>query len=326
MEKVSNGQPSNRALESRQVAYLSMSDLTGFYAYDHLSFPALAALGWEGSQVAWDQPNTDWGQYAAVVIRSTWDYQRRAEEFLQVLAAIERSGTVLLNSLAIVRWNIDKQYLRDLERRRVPIVPTEWMPKLDAGEVLLPLFERWQTEELVVKPTVGANADDTFRLRCDSFRRRNDALVLGQASGATWAEAERIFRSRPLMVQPFLQSIVDEGEYSLFYFDGKFSHAVLKQPAVGDFRVQEEHGGQIAATQPSPELLQAGQRAMAALPEQVLYGRVDLVRIPGGQWGVIEIELIEPSLYFPYDPSSIERFAVALDRRLRQSQTVSGNV
>jgi hypothetical protein len=124
MEKVSNGQLSSRALESKQVAYLSMSDLTGFYAYDHLSFPALAALGWEGSQVAWDQPNTDWGQYAAVVIRSTWDYQRRAEEFLQVLAAIERSGTVLLNSLAIVRWNIDKQYLRDLERLRV----RSWRP------------------------------------------------------------------------------------------------------------------------------------------------------------------------------------------------------
>jgi len=304
MEEVSAGLQLPGNLASNRIAYLSMSDLTGFFAYDHLSFPALAELGWEGSLVPWDRANGDWSRYAAVVIRSTWDYQKRAQEFLEVLAAIERSGTLLLNSLAIVRWNIDKQYLRDLEQRGVRIVPTEWLPNLPTAADLLPLFERFQTGELVVKPTVGANADDTFRLRPDRAE--------------SWDEAAQIFGDKPLLVQPFLQSIVDEGEYSLFYFDGKFSHAVLKRPASGDFRVQEEHGGEIAATVPTSELLQAGQRAMAALPERVLYGRVDLVRLPDGAWGVIEIELIEPSLYFPYDSGSIERFAVALDRRLRE--------
>lgn len=304
MEEVNDGQRANRKPTSNRIAYLSMSDLTGFYAYDHLSFPALAKLGWEGSLVAWDQPNVDWSQFAAVVIRSTWDYQRRAKEFLGALEAIERSGTVLLNSLAVVRWNIDKRYLRDLEQRGVKVVPTEWLPRLDAAADLLPIFDRLQTGELVVKPTVGANADDTFRLRPDQEQ--------------DWLEVERIFRDKPLMVQPFLRSIVEEGEYSLFYFDGDFSHAVLKRPATGDFRVQEEHGGAIATTEPTPELLEAGQRALDALPEQVLYGRVDLVRVPDGEWGVIEIELIEPSLYFPYDPGSIDRFAIALDRCLRR--------
>lgn len=304
MEEVIGGRKSDERCVSNQIAYLSMSDLTGFYAYDQLSFPALAERGWEGSLVAWDRPDVDWSRYAAVVIRSTWDYQRRAGEFLKVLEEIERSGAMLLNSLAIVRWNIDKQYLGDLEQRGVRIVPTEWLPGLQTTDELLPLFKHFQTGELVVKPTVGANADDTYRLRLD----RED----------NWAEVERIFQNRPLMVQPFLQSIVEEGEYSLFYFDGAFSHAVLKRPAVGDFRVQEEHGGQIAAYHPALDLLQAGQRAMDALPERVLYGRVDLVRLADGEWGVIEIELIEPSLYFPYDPESIERFAAALDRRLRR--------
>lgn len=300
MEEMSYQQELNR---SRKIAFLSMRDLSGFYAYDHLCFPAMAERGWEGSEVAWDLPGVDWSSFAAVVIRSTWDYQRRYDEFREVLESIERSGTLLLNSPEIVRWNIDKRYLQELEQRGVRIVPTEWLPRLGTGSELSPMFGRFQTTELVVKPTVGANADDTFRLRTDS--------------PANWPEVEKIFASKPLMVQPFLESIVTEGEYSLFYFDGVFSHAVRKRPAQGDFRVQEEHGGEIAAYQPSEDLLSAGQLAMSALPEQVLYGRVDLVRLADGNWGVIEIELIEPSLYFPYDPDSIERFTEALDRRLR---------
>lgn len=289
---------------SRKIAFLSMRDLTGFYAYDHLCFPAIAERGWEGSEVAWDLPDVDWSSFAAVVIRSTWDYQRRYEEFREVLESIERSGTLLLNSPAIVRWNIDKRYLRELEQRGVRIVPTEWLSCFGSGSELFLLFDRFRTAELVVKPTIGANADDTYRLLVEST--------------ANWSEVEAVFQTKPLMVQPFLESIVTEGEYSLFYFDGVFSHAVRKRPAPGDFRVQEEHGGEITTFHPGEDLLKAGQIAMNALPEPVLYGRVDLVRLADGNWGVIEIELIEPSLYFPYDPESIERFAVALDRRLRQ--------
>lgn len=306
MEKMSDGTNGIKQGSSRKIAYLSMRDLSGFYAYDHLTFPALARRGWEGSEVAWDLPGVDWSSYAAVVIRSTWDYQRRYEEFRTVLESIEHSGTLLLNSPSIVRWNIDKRYLQDLESRGVRIVPTVWLAAFGSGSELLALFEQFRTAELVVKPTIGANADDTFRLRADST--------------LNWAEVEAVFANKPLMVQPFLESIVTEGEYSLFYFEGVFSHAVRKCPAPGDFRVQEEHGGEITSFQPGNDLLEAGQLAMNALPELVLYGRVDLVRLADGKWGVIEIELIEPSLYFPYDPESMERFAEALDRRLRQGR------
>ncbi len=289
---------------SREIAFLSMRDLTGYFVYDDLCFPALARRGWQASELAWDLPGIEWSRFTAVVIRSTWDYQRRFAEFLRTLEAIEKSGTLLLNSLAIVRWNIDKHYLRELEGRGVVIVPTAWASGVSSRQELVPLFENFQTMELVIKPTIGANADDTFRLRLDSE--------------ANWTEVERIYRHKPAMIQPFVPSIVEDGEYSLFYFDGDFSHAVRKSPKVGDFRVQEEHGGQIRACQPDEELLRAAARAMAALPEPVLYGRVDLVRLADGRWGVIEIELIEPSLYFPYAPESTEKFAEALDRRLRQ--------
>lgn len=292
---------------SREIAFLSMRDLTGYFVYDDLCFPALAQRGWRASELAWDQPGIEWSRFAAVVIRSTWDYQRRCAEFLQTLETIEQSGTLLLNSLAITRWNIDKHYLRELEERGVVIVPTAWVSSVSSRQELVPLFENFQTMELVIKPTIGANADDTFRLRLDSE--------------ANWKEVERIYRHKPAMIQPFVASIVADGEYSLFYFDGDFSHAVRKSPKAGDFRVQEEHGGQIKAYQPDEDMLRAASRAMAALPEPVLYGRVDLVRLADGRWGVIEIELIEPSLYFPYAPESTEKFAEAVDRRLRQIAT-----
>lgn len=294
---------------SREIAFLSMRDLTGYFVYDDLCFPALAKRGWQATELAWDLPEIDWSRFAAVVIRSTWDYQRRFDDFLRALKAIEQSGTLLLNSLEIVHWNIDKHYLRELAERGVVIVPTVWLPKVGSRSELLPCFERFQTTELVAKPTVGANADDTFRLR--------------RESEANWSEVERIFRSKPVMIQPFVASIVEDGEYSLFFFGDEFSHAVRKSPKEGDFRVQEEHGGQIRAYHPDEEMLQAAQQAMASLPEAVLYGRVDLVRLADGRWGVIEIELIEPSLYFPYAPESTEKFAEALDRQLRQVKSLT---
>jgi hypothetical protein len=156
-----------------------------------------------------------------------------------------------------------------------------------------------------VKPTVGANADDTFRISSqDADTDRDRALG--------------VFAQRELMVQPFVDSIVSTGEYSLFYFAGEYSHSILKTPKTSDFRVQEEHGGVIRAIAPSDELVQAATRVMRALDEVPLYARVDLVRLPDGTLALIELELIEPSLYLSYDSAAPERFADALDRFLRQ--------
>ena len=120
------------------------------------------------------------------------------------------------------------------------------------------------------------------------------------------------------MAQPFIPGIVEPSEYSLFYFGGRFSHAVVKRPGAGDFRVQEEHGGIIEAISPSRELLSAAEKVIAALPHRILFGRVDLVRLPDDSLALMEIELIEPSLYFPFAPEAADRFAMAIHEAMEK--------
>jgi glutathione synthase/RimK-type ligase-like ATP-grasp enzyme len=234
-----------------------------------------------------------------VVIRSTWDYQNSPDHFLQVLAEIDNSSTFLFNPLRICRWNLDKVYLRELESQGIPIVPTQWLDSLDEAK-LWKAFGDLDVPQVVVKPTVGANADDTF--------------VLEHADQRPWQAALAVFRTKPLMLQPFIQSVVEEGEYSLFYFGGRYSHAILKQPKRGDFRVQEEHGGSIRPIIADHSLTRVAEQVINTLDEQLLYARVDLVRLDHGQPVLTELELIEPSLYFSEDPASPQRFAETLDR------------
>jgi glutathione synthase/RimK-type ligase-like ATP-grasp enzyme len=295
-----NTQTRDHAMNKR-CAFLTMEDLTGFYAYDALAFEPLGQLGWSVDEVPWTRPQVDWKQYAAVVIRSTWDYQKQPARFLETLEEIELSGTRLFNPLEICRWNMDKRYLRDLQRKGVSIIPTLWGESIKLSDL-----DRWtgelNSERLVIKPVVGANADDTFVLSCSQLDEFEERLPL--------------FQARPFMVQPFVESIQSQGEYSLFYFGGQYSHAINKRPQAGDFRVQEEHGGQIRAVEADLAWKSAGQAVLDQLGEQLLYARVDLV-----YWSdeptLMEVELIEPSLYFSYDADSAGRFARALDRMMQ---------
>ena len=281
-----------------------MDSLDAFIVYDALAIPHLNALGWSVEEVSW-RADVDWSQYEIVVIRSPWDYQDEPEAFLQVLERIA-SATRLENGLDVVRWNLDKTYLRDLADRGVPIVPTGWLDRL-SPHALPELFDAFSVEEIVVKPTVSANADGTFRLHRDDTDRQLEAVAeLAAHKGG----------SRAVMVQPFVPSVVDEGEYSVFAFNGEISHTILKTPASGDFRVQEEHGGRVLTVEPEPSLIAAADLALAAVTEiagqTLLYARADLVRWDGG-WVVMEMELIEPSLYFAHGEGSAEHFAQALD-------------
>lgn len=277
-----------------RIAYLSMDDLSGFFTYEELTYAPLSERGIEVETVSWRARDVDWSRFAMVVIRTPWDYQDDPEAFMDVLAEID-TATRLENPLSLCRWNLSKTYLRELAGAGVPIVDTVWGDATppDAG-----LFEALGTEEIVIKPAVSANADHTYRLDRAGFAEAHDRL-------------HSVFQGRSWMAQPFMKAIVEEGEHSLFYFDGGFSHAILKTPQAGDFRVQEEHGGMIAAYDPGPDLLAATDRCMAALPEPSLYSRVDLVRAEDG-WRVMEVELIEPSLYFPFDDAAPRRFAAAV--------------
>lgn len=280
----------------RRVAFLTLAERGDFVIDDDLAIAPLAARGLAVETIPWNQPDVDWARYALVVVRSTWDYQHHAENFLRTLAAIE-AVTRLHNSAAIARWNMRKTYLRELAAKGVPTVPTIWRDGLARGG-LLTLFDELGSDEAVIKPVMSGNAEGAWRL--DRQRAKDLAGVL-----------EAYFHGRPLMMQAFEQAIVSEGEFSLIYLGGAYSHAILKSPKPGDFRVQEEHGSRIRAIAPEPALRATSDAAMTAVGERLLYGRADLVR-HGGEFRIMELELVEPALYLRMDPGAPARFADAI--------------
>jgi hypothetical protein len=288
-----------------KIALLSIDDLTGFVADDELVVEPLRELGHVAEFVPWQQTGVAWREYGGVIIRTTWDYQNSLAAFLEVLHEIE-SQTRLANPLKIVQWNADKKiYLQDLAKKGARIVPTIWHDgKIDSRQI-----EQWfgqlRSDELVTKPTVGANAQDALRIR----RGEQDVATLS-----------RLFNKRSCMIQPFMRGITDEGEFSLFYIDGEYSHAILKTPKPGDFRVQEEHGGIIKSIEPSSGLLAAGKEVLKHISTALLYARVDFVRTEKDEFLLMELELIEPSLYLRKAEHAPSLFAEAIDRWVRQTK------
>lgn len=274
-----------------KVCFLSMDDLGGYVADDDLAIEPLDALGIDVETHSWRQTARDWAEFDLVVIRTPWDYQRDADRFLDVLDAIE-IRTALANPAAVARWNFDKHYLLELQQDGIDVVSTIWDEAYTAEN-----FAIWQealrSDVLIVKPTVSATAEHTYKL--DVF---DETLI-------------DVFAERSFMVQPFVESIVTEGEFSLFFFNGEYSHTILKAPKTDDFRVQEEHGGIITSVRPEPAMLATANAVLGRISEKLLYARVDLVRYHG-KFAVMELELIEPALYLRTDAEAPRRFARAI--------------
>ena len=281
-----------------------MDSLEKYVCYDQLLFEPLKKRGWKAEEISWRNPNVDWNNFDVVIIRSTWDYQKNPQAFFKVLKVINDSSAVLENDLDMIKWNIDKTYLRDLSKQEIEIVPSLWRNTFDVKEFPL-FFEELSTDEIIIKPTISATAEDTFRIRNEGRDKYAEKL-------------RTIFSARPFIVQPFLKNIVTEGEFSRFYFDEKYSHTILKTPEKGDYRVQEEHGGHIKKVEPEEEMLTISKKILELLQPTPLYSRIDLVRTEQNRFLLMELELIEPSLYFNMDPESPERFAEVFDARMKE--------
>lgn len=275
-----------------------MADMGDFVTDYALAIPPLATLGWTVETVPW-RDDVDWNRFDAVYICVPWDYPQHATQFMQVLEAIDASRAALCNPLSIVRWNLDKAYLRDIEARGDDIVPSLWRTGFDAAE-LPALFAAHASDAIVIKPNIGGNAVDTFVLE-------------NPLDDATVAMLERTFAGRRFVVQPFIGNIRREGEYSLFYFNGHYSHAIRKVPKPGDFRVQEEHGADIRPATPPEGLLAVADKVFSHVQPLPVYGRGDWVRDDDGRFLLMELELIEPSLYLRTDAGAALRFARAFD-------------
>lgn len=261
--------------------------------------PALAGRGLRAATWVWDDPAADWAGTRCCVIRGTWDYTGRRDAYL---AWTERAAaqTRLFNPPAVVRWNTHKGYLDDLAARGVPVLDHVLCPA-GAPADLAGLLRRRGWTEFVLKPAVGATAREALR---------GTDPALGQA------HLDRLLATEDMLVQPFAKSVLEDGELSLMYVEGAFSHAVRKRAGPGDWRVQEEFGGSVEAAEPTPEEHAAAERALAAAPTGCLYARVDLVNAPTPQ--VIELELVEPALYFGWSDGTAETLAAAIEKRIRE--------
>ncbi|MFZ4120202.1 MAG: ATP-grasp domain-containing protein [Caulobacterales bacterium] len=254
---------------------------------------ACAALGMHFEVAYWDDPGLVSRGFDALLIRSCWDYVDRPAEFIAALQVFEAAGLKVLNPAHVVAWNARKTYLRDLAQAGVPTIETVWLDRVDAPAVAK-AFDALDTAELVIKPQVGSGSRDTVRLK------RN-----------TWSEADLIDGPREAgMAQPFLPSLESDGEVSLFTCAGTLTHGILKMPPAGDWRANLIDCV-ITPLLPTSAQVALAQAALAAAPAGLAYARIDLVAGSGG-WKVIELELIEPRLYFSFAPSGAVPFALAL--------------
>jgi glutathione synthase/RimK-type ligase-like ATP-grasp enzyme len=287
-------------MPKKRCAFLTMDNTEGWSIDADLAIAPLQARNWQIDWVPWRSPDVDWDRYDAVYIGTPWDYPEDVSRFIGVLERIDRSAAVLVNDLALVRWGIPKTYLRDLEARGAAIVPSLWHEHLSAGQ-LSSFFEALSVDHLVIKPVVSTNATDTFLLDRDEASAM-ELRLLGT------------FSNRAFVVQPFIENIRKEGEYSLFYFGGNYSHAIRKVPKALDFRVQEEHGANIVAAQPDASLVDCADAIMGLVEPLPVYARCDLVRGADGRFLLMELELIEPSMYLRMHADAPERFAAEFDR------------
>jgi O-ureido-D-serine cyclo-ligase len=269
---------------------------------------AMQSAGVRLEVVDWDDPTVQWESFDLALLRSTWDYTERLREFLVWVDATARRTTVL-NTPAVVRWNTDKHYLRDLARAAVPVpvVPSTFVEPGESAERALDSFlAQHDCPEFVVKPTVSANSRDTER----HARTRVEPAV---------TQARRLLDAeRSVLLQPYLESVDRDGETSLIYFAGKFSHAIRKAPVLppgvaGPPTIGLIFPERITPRVPGADELLVAERALAALPfETPLYGRIDLIRDASGAPTLLELELTEPSLFLVHAPGAAERFAAAV--------------
>jgi glutathione synthase/RimK-type ligase-like ATP-grasp enzyme len=246
--------------------------------------------------VFWDEPDLARRGFDMALIRTCWDYTQRLDEFVASLERHERNGLRVFNPSSVVRWNARKTYLKELGPAAIPTV---WVERADARAVAQ-AFDALDAAEIVLKPQVGAGSIATVRLK------RN-----------AWSEADLISGPPgPAMIQPFLRAIETEGERSLFWFGGVYSHAIRKTPRDGDWRANLPAHTTFTADPAPAAALEAAEQARARAPADLLYVRIDVVLGDDGSWRVIEIEAIEPYLFLDFAPEGARVLVDAIARVL----------
>jgi len=258
-------------------------------------------LGLSIDPVLWDEADKHAADFDALLPLMVWDYfEGNEERFLAVMARAEET-TPVLNTPELLRWNADKSYLEELADKGAKVIPTLRADGVTEGDAAR-AFDAFGTDRIVIKPQVGGGA----------WRQ---ALY---SKGEAWPTADKL-PPEGALIQPFLPSVTAEGEYSFLYFDGKFSHALLKTAKAGDYRIQSLYGGAEEGYAPTEAEKAVALSILNTLDIPPLYARVDLLRELDGELALIELEMIEPYLYLPHAEvvDGVNQGAVRLGKAIR---------
>ncbi|XRE44711.1 hypothetical protein ACIVBQ_002915 [Tenacibaculum discolor] len=268
---------------------------------------ALENQGLKVARLSWDDTEFDWSTTKYILFRTTWDYFDRFTEFSKWLNVVSKQ-TTLLNSEKIIRWNIDKHYLKDLQQKGIHICKSYFIEK-GTKSTLKELSQKYNLKDFVLKPCISGAARHTYKVNLEKIN-----------------EYEEVFSSliteEAMIIQPFQYNIIEKGEISLMVMNGKFTHAVLKIAKPGDFRVQDDFGGSVHNYTPTDEEILFAENAVKACIETPIYARVDVFTDNNGKLAIAELELIEPELWFRNHPTAAEELAKGIKQLINKNEEV----
>ncbi|WP_440134104.1 ATP-grasp domain-containing protein [Chitinophaga sancti] len=275
--------------EIKYSAANGFNEITGLLSY-------LQNKGLDIEATIWDDPAVDWTKYDIAILKTPWDYHQKIDAFKAWLDKIESLNIRLLNDYKIVRWNLDKHYLQEIIADGFDVIPSVFLERGWKGG-LQPLFETLKTQSVIIKP-------------CISGGSKNTIIVHQQAIAASYEQVVALLADADYIVQPLMNEIQD-GEWSYIFFNGKYSHTILKRPKAGDFRVQQIYGGSIDTLYPTAEEIAHAATYVEKYAKECLYVRVDGLMV-NGHFVLMELELIEPYLYLSYGENALENYYQAI--------------
>ena len=261
---------------------------------DNILRRALEQKGFRVHRIDWTNDEFDWETTTSVLFRAVWDYTQRFEEFLSFLDFVS-TKTTMINSLETILWNLNKHYLDDLKNRGINIPQTVYIEKGNQA-TLHELHKKYNLTETILKPAMSAGARHTYRLHSKNLSEHEIIF-------------QQLIEKETMMLQPFLHSIIDRGEVTLVVIGGKYTHAILKKAKAGDFRVQDDFGGTVHAYIPTKEEILFAEHVVSVCSPLPSYARVDMIIDNNGNLAVSELELIEPELWFRFEPTAANALA-----------------
>jgi glutathione synthase/RimK-type ligase-like ATP-grasp enzyme len=258
---------------------------------------ALEKAGLRVRRLDWDTPDFDWSSTRLAVFRTTWDYFHKIDRFIPWLHHVA-TQTQLLNPYTLVRWNIDKHYLLDLQERGVHIIPT-LVAERGGTCALTECFDHFQTDELIIKPCIAGTARHAYRVNRTDVAEKQAIL-------------DSLLADEAMLVQPMQHSVLTRGEVSVVVIGGKAQHAVLKVGKPGDFRVHDDFGGKVYAHEATAAEKALAEAAFATCQPTPAYARVDIIEGNDGLPAISEFEIIEPELFFRFNPAAAQLLAAEI--------------